>query len=389
VTDITERQRATEELEQRMVQLRRLASDLTLAEQHAREQLARTLHDGLQQLLVTVALHLEQVIQRDAGGRVVTDDPLVQAKAQLDEAITAARSLSYELFPPVLHRSGLAAAFAWLADWTRHQYGLRVEVSADPLADPARKDVRTLLFESVRELLFNVVKHAHVDRVTVDLARTADDALSITVADQGIGFDPATLVDRAKVRQVGWGLFSIRERLTLLGGRFEIDSTPGRGTTFRLIAPRGPAQDHTAAALDPVTIASQRRLRILIVDDHAPLRKALRGLLQARPEFQVAGEATNGLEAIAQARVIKPDVILMDISMPEMDGIEATQRLHAEAPSILIFGLSMQPRTVGRHAIEDAGAVGLFTKGVDMPRLMNQLLTIHQPPAAASIAAGG
>ena len=140
-------------------------------------------------------------------------------------------------------------------------------------------------------------------------------------------------------------------------------------------------------SLDPVTIAAQRRLRILIVDDHAPVRKALRGLLQARPEFQVAGEATNGLEAIAQARVIKPDVILMDISMPEMDGIEATQRLHAEAPSILIFGLSMQTRTEGRHAIEDAGAAGFFTKGADMPRLINELLTIHHPRVAGSIAA--
>jgi PAS domain S-box-containing protein len=398
VTDITERQQAASELEQRMVQLRRLASDLTLAEQHAREQLAKTLHDGLQQLLVTVALHLEQVMQRDARGASGTDDPLVQAKAQLDEAIAAARSLSYELFPPVLHRSGLPAALAWLADWTHHQYGLLVEVSADPLADSARKDVRTLLFESVRELLFNVVKHARVDRVTVDLARTADDALRISVTDRGIGFDPATLVDREDVGQVGWGLFSIRERLTLLGGRFEIDSTRGQGTTFRLIAPRGPAHEHIVATSplsqagltpppDPVTVASQRRLRILIVDDHAPVRKALRGLLQARPEFQVAGEAANGLEAIAQAHAIKPDVILMDVSMPEMDGIEATQRLRAEAPSMLIFGLSMQPRTEGRHPIEDAGAAGFFTKGVDMPRLLNHLLTIHHPRVAESMTA--
>src|SRR5262249_5632655 len=137
----------------------------------------------------------------------------------------------------------LPAAFAWLADWTGHQYGLRVEVSADPLADSVLKDVRTLLFESVRELLFNVVKHAGVARVCVNLARTGDNELLITVVDEGIGFDPTTLADRAKAGQAGWGLFSIRERLTLLGGRFEIDSAPGRGTTFRLIAPRGPAQD--------------------------------------------------------------------------------------------------------------------------------------------------
>jgi signal transduction histidine kinase len=66
-----------------------------------------------------------------------------------------------------------------------------VQVSADPLANSDRKDVRTLLFESVRELLFNAVKHAQVDRVTIDLSLDQDDALCITVADQGIGFDPA------------------------------------------------------------------------------------------------------------------------------------------------------------------------------------------------------
>jgi PAS domain S-box-containing protein len=382
VTDITDRQRATEELEYRMAQLRRLASDLTLAEQHAREQLARTLHDGLQQLLVTVALHVDQQMAHDAREGLRAGEPLLQARAHLDEAISAARSLSFELFPPALHRSGLPAAFAWLADWTRQQYGLDVQVSADHLADSDRKDVRTLLFESVRELLFNAVKHAHVDRVTLDLARTSDDMLSITVADEGIGFDPATLVDRAKAGHVGWGLFSIRERLTLLGGRLELDSTPGRGTTFRVIAPRGralgSADAGSASVLEPSADAARtvprRRLRILIADDHAPVRKALRGLLQARPEFQVAGEAANGLEAIAQAHALRPDVVLMDVSMPEMDGIEATRRLHAEVPSILIFGLSMHPRTQDTHAIEKAGAVGYFIKGVDMPRLIDQLL---------------
>jgi PAS domain S-box-containing protein len=253
VTDVTERQRAaaalherTVELEQRTAQLREMASDLTLAEQHAREQLAKTLHDGLQQMLALAAIDLEQQMNRDSEQG--TPPPLlVQAKGQLDEAIAAARSLSVELFPPVLQSSGLPAALRWLADWTRNKYGLKVEVSVDPLASSTRKDVRTLLFESVRELLFNAVKHAQVDRVTVELAREPGDMLSITVADQGIGFDPAGLVDRAKAGQAGWGLFSIRERLTLLGGRFDIESASGRGTRFRLIAPADKDQGSMSA----------------------------------------------------------------------------------------------------------------------------------------------
>ena len=395
VTDITERRRAasalrerTVELEHRTAQLSQLASDLTLAEQHAREQLAKMLHDGLQQLLLIAALNLDQQMKRDAQRGAPPVELLARAKSHVDEAIGAARVLSFELSPPLLQSSGLPAALTWLADWTRNKYGLEVQVSADPLADSTRKDVRTLLFESVRELLLNVIKHAQVDRVSVDLGVDPDGMLSIDVTDQGIGFDPAAVVARAKTRQVGWGLFSVRERLTLLGGRFDIDSAPGRGTRFRLIAPRGTAEAAVAPAvsrpapIQPVSgiaagTAREHALRILIVDDHAAVRKVLHELLEERSELRVVGDAANGFEAIAQAHALRPDVILMDISMPHMDGIEATRRLRAELPSIEILGLSMQPRTQEPHPIERAGAAGFFTKGADTQRLIDQLLAIH------------
>jgi PAS domain S-box-containing protein len=394
VTDITERQRAaaalrerTLELEHRSAQLSRLTSDLTLAEQHAREQLAKTLHDGLQQLLVIAALKLDQHMKREAQRGTEAVELLVETRDQLEEAITAARSLSVELFPPVLHRSGLPAALTWLANWTRNKYGLDVQVSIDPLANSARKEVRTLLFESVRELLLNTVKHARTDRVRVDLALDQDDRLCISVSDEGIGFDPSALVDRTKAGHVGWGLFSIRERLTLLGGRFEIESAPERGTRFRLIAPKGenpaalakaghvvvePSASHLA-----VDLASVGALRILIADDHAAVRKVFRELLEERPELRVVGQAANGLEAIAQAHALQPDVILMDVSMPHMDGVEATRRLHADLPSIQILGLSMHPRTEDPSAIERVGAAGFFTKGADVQRLIDHLLRLY------------
>jgi PAS domain S-box-containing protein len=125
VTDITERQRAaaalqerTAELEYRTTQLSQMAWDLTLAEHHAREQIARTLHDGLQQLLVIVALNLEQQVKRETESGAAPSELLAEAKQQLDEAMAVARSLNVELFPPVLQRSGLPAALTWLAKWT-------------------------------------------------------------------------------------------------------------------------------------------------------------------------------------------------------------------------------------------------------------------------------
>jgi signal transduction histidine kinase/ActR/RegA family two-component response regulator len=377
----------TVELERRTTQLSQMASDLTLAEQRTREELAQTLHDGLQQLLTVATMKVEAHIMREAQ-RGTPADELVQAKHHLEEAIAAARSLSVELNPPVLQTSGLPTAFGWLADWARSKYGLEVTVSADPRADSDRKDVRTLLFGSVRELLFNVVKHAHVDRVTLDLALGPNDTLCITVTDEGLGFDPRELDERAKVNQVGWGLFSIRERLTLLGGRFDVESAPGRGTKFRLIAPRDIA--HRPVDAEPpssqVAIAQPTRhargasasaLKILIADDHPALRKTFRELLQGRPEFQVVGEAANGLEAIAQAHMLRPDVVLMDVSMPEMDGIEATRRIRAELPFVQVLGFSIYPRMEDPHAIELAGAEGFFSKGIDTQRLINHLRGKH------------
>ena len=364
ITDVTDRQRAaaalhdrTAELEHRTAQLSRLASDLTLAEHHAREQLARTLHDGLQQMLLVAAVYLDRKLKRDEQLGIASDDLVAEARRGLDEAIAAARSLSIELYPPVLQYSGLTAALRWLADHARTKHRLEVEVSADPLATTVRKDICTLLFESVRELLINAVKHAQTDRVAVSLALGDDDTLRITVTDQGIGFNPAALLDRAKIAPVGWGLFSIRERLTLLGGRFEIESAPGQGTVFRLIAPRGTVQNLPSRGAGEQTSRgadgrpSTSALRTLVVDDQAAVREAFRELLQERPELVIVGEASNGIEAITQARALRPDVILMDISMPQMDGIEATRRLHAELPSIQILGLSSHPRMEDLHPI--------------------------------------
>jgi len=395
VTDITERQQAaaalqerTIELEYRTTQLSQMAWDLTLAEHHAREQIARTLHDGLQQLLVIVALNLELQLKQDGERGKPASELLEEAKEHLGEAIAVARSLNVDLFPPVLQHAGLPDALTWLAGWTRDKYKMTVDIDADPRADSARKDVRTLLFESVRELLFNTVKYAQTDRVKVTLALDADDQICITVADQGVGFDPATLNDRSKAGQVGWGLFRIRDRITLLGGRLDIDSTPGRGTRIRLVAPSDAASsavsgnaiglaDTAAESTVDVNRASAGALRILIVDDHPPIRRALREMLHQRPQLLVVGDASNGFEAIDQARSLQPDVILMDVRMPHMDGVEATSRIRSELPDITVLGVSMLAPRETAHAIERAGAAAFFVKGTDTQRLVDYLLAFH------------
>jgi chemotaxis response regulator CheB len=169
----------------------------------------------------------------------------------------------------------------------------------------------------------------------------------------------------------------------------DIDSAPGRGTRIRVVAPRD-AAPHTVAGAKELSLAltgaasavdddraSPDALRVLIVDDHPAVRRALREMLNQRPQLSVVGDASNGFEAIAHAYTLRPDVILMDVSMPHMDGVEATARIRRELPDIRILGVSMLARNETADAIEHAGAAGFFVKGTDTQRLIDHLLAFH------------
>jgi PAS domain S-box-containing protein len=387
--------RSHAELQQRTLQLRRLASQLTQTEQNARQQLARTIHDGLQQLLFTAAMKLDQAVKATSQDDQV--ELLERARLDIKEATDAARSLSVNLFPPVLHLGGLPGALRWLAKKAQEQYGVIVNVTADPLANPAASDARILLFEAVRELLFNAVKHAHVDRIDVNLALAPGDTIQIQVTDEGVGFDPNVTFDTNE-HQAGLGLFSIQERLSLLGGHLDIQSTPGKGARFSLTLPRTDLLTLTAdlaeaqrdgaggqerLAYDSAT-GAPTSLRILIADDHPVARTGLRELFSKRPPLQVVGEAANGVEAISQAIALQPDVVVMDVSMPEMNGIEATREIHSTLPHIQIVGLSTHGDENTERLMREAGAVAYFTKNEGTDRLLNHLLALLPQAKVAS-----
>jgi signal transduction histidine kinase len=135
----------------------------------------------------------------------------------------------------VLYELGLEAAIYWLAEQTEAKHGLRCEADAPPLRRPIRDDRRILLFQAARELLVNVVKHARATRVKVILEQDHD-YVRIIVADDGCGFESSLLTFPLSTER-GFGLFSIRERVALLGGELQIDSAPGKGTRATVTVP--------------------------------------------------------------------------------------------------------------------------------------------------------
>src|SRR6266849_1977495 len=129
-------------------------------------------------------------------------------------------------------------------------------------------------------------------------------------------------------------------------------------------------------------------LRILLVDDHPLVRNGLRALLASVPDMTVVGEASNGEEAIAQAAELQPDIILMDLHMPGLNGIEATRRIVQVHPHIGILVLTMLEDDASVFAAMRAGARGYLLKGADQADVLRAIgvaahgEAIFSPPIA-------
>ncbi len=103
-------------------------------------------------------------------------------------------------------------------------------------------------------------------------------------------------------------------------------------------------------------------LRILIVDDHAVVRRGVRALLESQPQWEVAGEATTGREAVEAARRVRPDIVVMDLSLPELNGLEAARQILKDAPGTEVLVLTMHhSEELARNALQ-AGARGYVLK---------------------------
>jgi len=213
--------------------LRALAGELTLAEQRERQRLAQILHDHIQQLLVGAKFRLHAL----RVGNETAENQIKEIGELINECIQSTRTLTAELSPPVLHVGGFSESLEWLADWMEDKHGLKVdlELQEEAMVEPKLK---VLLFESVRELLFNVVKHAKVKSATVRLRRIHGDQLEIVVADKGVGLDRRKL--SSEPSHSAYGLFSIRQRIKLLGGQMAINSQAGKGTRLTLTVPVTP-----------------------------------------------------------------------------------------------------------------------------------------------------
>jgi PAS domain S-box-containing protein len=231
--DITKRKEAEAKLMLYQQQLRSLALELSLAEERLRRRIAAELHDHIAQNLAISKIKLESLTDNAEPGLVKS---LNEVNGLISQTIEATRSLTFEISPPVLYELGFEAAANWLAKQTRKRFGLEVEFADDGKPKPLNTDIRVLLFQAVRELLVNVVKHAMAKKAKV-FTRRIQKNIQITVEDNGVGFDVEAISAVKDPAKGGFGLFNIRERLDQIGGSVIINARAGKGTQITLTAP--------------------------------------------------------------------------------------------------------------------------------------------------------
>ena len=221
--------------EKRSLQLQQLAIELSKTEDRQWRHIAQILHDDLQQDLAAIRFHLQMLVPRNAPDTTLSEK-IRKIETLVDESIQKCRSLSHELSPPVLYQDGFLAALKWLAGDMEAKHGFRVLLETQKEAEPESPALASMLFRSVRELLFNAVKHSGCDVAAVE-ARNEGDTIRVSVKDNGNGFDPDYFAGD-KTNMTGFGLFTIKERITLVDGRFDIQSTRGKGCRITLEVPK-------------------------------------------------------------------------------------------------------------------------------------------------------
>lgn len=229
-TDITERKEAERQLELYQAERRRLASEVSAAEERERRRIAADLHDGPVQDLGLTRVRLgsmrASLSDDDARAR------LAETCELLDRSIQDVRTLMSDLSPPILYELGLEAALEWLAKRFQATHAIECQVLWHDEGQSIPSDVAASVFRAVRELLVNVAKHAQASRVTIDASRDATQ-LRIAVHDDGRGFESDSMPTGLSSGG-GFGLFSVHERLALLGGTMDVESSHGAHVTLRV-----------------------------------------------------------------------------------------------------------------------------------------------------------
>jgi signal transduction histidine kinase len=231
-SDITERKKTEEDLKDLNDQLHSLYAQLQNIREEERLQIARDIHDELGQQLTGLKMEISWLVKK-----LDTKDETIKGETKdilnlIDETIKSVRRISSNLRPGILDDLGLIAALEWHSEEVEKRSGIKIDFKVNTAEPNLSVSAATALFRIYQEALTNVVRHANANKVTSSL-RMNNNSLILKVVDDGKGIDPAISNNKKTL-----GLVGIRERTFILGGNYELNSEPGKGTEIIISIPQ-------------------------------------------------------------------------------------------------------------------------------------------------------
>ncbi|HKP53944.1 MAG TPA: hybrid sensor histidine kinase/response regulator transcription factor [Chloroflexia bacterium] len=328
-----------------------------------RDRLALEIHDTLAQLLNNIIINLTTLRTYAAIHTPTEVAILAESESLARGALEQTRQSILNRHPAPLHNRSLQDALVSELEGLARRSGLMTKLHVTGTERELEPDVADALFRVSQEALQNVYKHADALNVTLALEFGVLD-LTITVDDDGMGFVP----DTARLTSGGgFGLPSMAARVQNLHGDLRVTSRPGQGTSIHASLPYTRSDSGISATARqgvkyPLAV---RPIRVLIVDDHPMVRQGIRRILERLLDFQIIGEAEDGLSAIVQTGHLHPDVVLLDLKLPNMSGIEVLPELKAAYPAVEVVILSVLAQDEEVFAGLKAGARGYLLKDAE------------------------
>jgi signal transduction histidine kinase len=348
VTELVEKTRALRESE---ASLHTVTLQLLKMQDQERRTMARDLHDVTGQELAVAVVALDRLSRNLDAPKANLQASLEECAGWIRKVENEIRTLSYVLHPPLLDEMGLGMALDVFTKGFTKRTGIEVNLEAAENLPRLSVEKEVGLFRVIQECLSNVFRHSGSQRAWVNLSRE-NGSFRVSVRDEGRGM-PAG--QNGAAYQPGVGMQSMTGRTRLMGGALEIKSNR-RGTEIIATVPVAEADvlltdraiNHASPETNSVEAAGSQevsRKRVLIVDDHEVARQGIKALLKDEPDLEICGEAEDGLEAIERAKALRPDLIIMDLTMPHMGGFSAANRIRESGltPRILIYTTHSYP----------------------------------------------
>lgn len=333
-------------LEQYVSQVERI----TLLEE--RDRLSKDLHDMMGHSYTSIIMGMETLR---------TELKSKEGEQQLDSLLQLARN-SMEEVRLYLHQMDLSQESLPLAvtlqqlteEFKKHaKVNVRTRIIGEEYMAP--KQSKMTLYRSLQESLTNAVRHGHSTEIIVSL-HFEPQQIRLDVQDNGCGVEEW---------KDGFGLTAMKERVSQSQGRVIVYSKKGEGTLISCVLPK------------QVQLFNEQ-IRLCIVDDHSFIRESLHTILDGQEDLQVVGMAEDGERAVELCERLKPDVVLMDLEMPNLDGVHATKMIKEKWPDIRVLILSTFQNTERAKEIIRNGADGYLLKSIDSRELAESIRLVYR-----------